>query len=91
MTHYELSKYAQELGLMVETGVYRNEKYNRSETYISFREHPRGFVGYGRYGINRGDKIAHLVIHDRMDSSEYADACATAHNSLRQYSTWRKY
>lgn len=86
MSHYDLIKMAQGLGLSVVTDMYYNEMLRRKEQLFTFRTDARFLPGVG---YTPGDLIARLKYHSDMEPMEYQDACGALYNTLKQFESWR--
>lgn len=86
MSHYELIKLAESLGLHLETQTYYNEAFRRKEQAFVFRT-PMRFTP--SVGYHPGDLIATFKYHHDMEHMEYQDACGILYNTLKQFESWR--
>ena len=86
MSHYELIKLAESLGLSVETQAYYNDACRRKEQRFIFWT-PWRFTP--SVGYQQGDLIATFKYHPDMEPMEYQDACGILYNTLKQFESWR--
>lgn len=86
MTHFELVRMAETLGLRVETQTYYNEAFRRKEQQFVFST-PTRFTP--SVGYQKGDLIATFKYNHDMESMEYHDACGILYNTLKQFESWR--
>lgn len=86
MSHYELIKLAETLGLRVDTCAYYNEALRRKEQQFIFSTPVRTMPSVG---CQKGDLIATFKYNPDMEPTEYQDACGTLYNTLKQFEYWR--
>lgn len=87
MTHHELLAYGKELGLHVETSLYRDPMRQVTVSTAAFYLLPSTALCTKQ--LREGMQyITGYAIHCDMDQMDYRDALAKCENNLRQFENW---